>query len=64
VTSLSDRVIARVEVHGIAILHTSQINGEIAFQANALTTTAVFTGSANAEAFGGRPAEDPRQAGL
>ena len=61
VTALADRIIARVEVHSIAVLRTSQIKGEIAFQSNRSTSTAVFTGSAAAQAFNDRHAEDSRR---
>ena len=49
-TAFPDRVIVRVEVHSIGILHTSQLKGEITFQSNGFTTAAVFTGSAAAQA--------------
>lgn len=49
ITALPDQLIALVEVHSIAVLRTSQLKGQIRFQANRSTTTAVFTGSAAAE---------------
>lgn len=58
VTGLGDRVFARLEVHGIGQLHTSQIKGDIVFQANGFTVTAVFNGSAAAEALRGSPGQD------
>ena len=61
VTALPDSVIAKLEVHSIGVLNKSQIKGEIAFQSNAFSTIAVFTGSAAAEAFGGRQGQDRRR---